>query len=331
MEFQGTVETLVRQGHTVFVEASPHPVLTIGVQDTADATDTPIITTGSLRRDEGGPARFLTALSELSVRGVTADWRQAFGGTGARHVDLPTYPFQRERFWVEPTAADVVRDGDTSADSEFWAAIEREDAVSLATVLQVDDAWLGGLLPALSAWRRRRHERSALEAVRYQVNWKPLADDQAAMLSGSWLVVVSQADAQHEWVSGVCEALAQHGAEPVVCPVDERHMDRAVLSAQLTSMTTSSSATGRSSATGTSSVTNVGGVVSLVALDQRPHPHFDSVPVGFAMTVLLAQALGDAGVEAPLWSLTQGACRPGPGTPSSSPHRHRRWCGASAE
>ncbi|MEU5930855.1 SDR family NAD(P)-dependent oxidoreductase, partial [Streptomyces antimycoticus] len=313
VEFQGTVETLVRQGHTVFVEASPHPVLTTGIQDTADATDTPIITTGSLRRDEGGPARFLTVLSELSVRGVTADWRQAFGGTGARHVDLPTYPFQRERFWVEPTAADVVRDGDTSADSEFWAAIEREDAVSLATVLQVDDASLGGLLPALSAWRRRRHERSAVEAVRYQVNWKPLADDQAAMLSGSWLVVVSQADAQHEWVSGVCEALAQHGAEPVVCPVDERHMDRAVLSAQLTSMTTSSSATGRSSATGTSSVTNVGGVVSLVALDQRPHPHFDSVPVGFAMTVLLAQALGDAGVEAPLWSLTQGAVSTGPG------------------
>ncbi|MEU8727673.1 type I polyketide synthase, partial [Streptomyces antimycoticus] len=313
VDFRSTIEGLLELGHTVFVEASPHPVLTIGIQDTADATDTPIITTGSLRRDDGGLVSFLTALSELSVRGVTADWRQAFGGTGARHVDLPTYPFQRERFWVEPTAADVVRDGDTSADSEFWAAIEREDAVSLATVLQVDDAWLGGLLPALSAWRRRRHERSALEAVRYQVNWKPLADDQAAMLSGSWLVVVSQADAQHEWVSGVCEALAQHGAEPVVCPVDERHMDRAVLSAQLTSMTTSSSATGRSSATGTSSVTNVGGVVSLVALDQRPHPHFDSVPVGFAMTVLLAQALGDAGLEAPLWSLTQGAVSTGPG------------------
>ncbi|GAA3371343.1 hypothetical protein GCM10017744_098690 [Streptomyces antimycoticus] len=313
VEFRSTIEGLLELGHTVFVEASPHPVLTIGIQDTADATDTPIITTGSLRRDDGGPARFLTALSELSVRGVTADWRQAFGGTGARHVELPTYPFQRERFWVEPTAADVVRDGDTSADSEFWAAIEREDAVSLATVLQVDDASLGGLLPALSAWRRRRHERSALEAVRYQVNWKPLADDQAAMLSGSWLVVVSQADARHEWVSGVCEALAQHGAEPVVCPVDERHMDRAVLSAQLTSMTTSTSATGTTSVTGASSVTNVGGVVSLVALDQRPHPHFDSVPVGFAMTVLLAQALGDAGVEAPLWSLTLGAVSTGPG------------------
>ncbi|MCG0291078.1 SDR family NAD(P)-dependent oxidoreductase, partial [Streptomyces sp. PSAA01] len=261
-------------------------------------------------------ARFLTALAELSVRGVMADWQQAFGGTGARHVDLPTYPFQRDRFWVEPTPPGVVRDGDTSADSEFWAAIEREDAASLATVLQVDDASLGDLLPALSAWRRRRHERSALEAVRYRVNWKPLADNQAAMLSGSWLVVVSQADAQHAWVSGVCEALAQHGAEPVVCSVDERHMDRAALSAQLTSMTTSTSPTsptGTSSTTGTSGATNVRGVVSLVALDQRPRPDFASVPIGFAMTVLLTQALGDAGVEAPLWSLTQGAVSTGPG------------------
>ncbi|MFE9069458.1 SDR family NAD(P)-dependent oxidoreductase, partial [Streptomyces violaceusniger] len=307
VEFRSTIEGLLELGHTVFVEASPHPVLTVGVQDTADATDTPIITTGSLRRDDGGPARFLTALAELSVRGVTADWRQAFGESGARHVDLPTYPFQRERFWVEPTAPSVARDGDTTADSEFWAAIEREDAASLATVLQVDDASLGDVLPALSAWRRRRHERSALEAVRYQVNWKPLAEDRAAMLSGSWLVVVSQADAQHEWVSGVCEALAQHGAEPVVCSMDERHMDRAVLSAHLTSMTTATSTTG------TSSATNVRGVVSLVALDQRPHPDFTSVPVGFAMTVLLTQALGDAGVEAPLWSLTQRAVSTGPG------------------
>ncbi|MCG0291164.1 acyltransferase domain-containing protein, partial [Streptomyces sp. PSAA01] len=54
VEFQGTIEGLLELGHTVFVEASPHPVLTIGIQDTADATDTPIITTGSLRRDDGG-------------------------------------------------------------------------------------------------------------------------------------------------------------------------------------------------------------------------------------------------------------------------------------
>ncbi|WP_425573855.1 type I polyketide synthase, partial [Streptomyces rhizosphaericus] len=306
VEFQSTVEALIDQGHTVFVEASPHPVLTLGIQDTADTTDTAtdILVTGSLRRDDGGPARFLTALAELSVRGVATDWRQAFEGTGARHVDLPTYPFQRERFWVEPTAPDMARDaGVPASDGEFWAAVEREDTASLATTLQVDGASLDGLLPALSAWRRRRHEWSALEAVRYQVNWKPLVDDRPAALSGAWLVVVSQADADHEWVSGVSETLAEYGAEPVVCPVDERHLERAVLADRLTNITGTSS---------TTSAASISGVVSLVALDQRPHPDYASVPIGFAMTVLLTQALGDMGVEAPLWSLTQRAVSTGP-------------------
>ncbi|WP_251983342.1 SDR family NAD(P)-dependent oxidoreductase, partial [Streptomyces rapamycinicus] len=317
VEFRSAIEGLLELGHTVFVEASPHPVLTVGVQDTADATATDIVVSGSLRRDDGGPARFLTALAELSVRGVATDWRQAFEGTGAQYVDLPTYPFQRERFWVEPTAPDMDRDaGVATADGEFWAAVEREDAASLAATLRVDDATLGDLLPALSAWRRRRHEWSALEAVRYQVNWKPLVDDRPATLSGAWLVVVSQADADHEWVSGVSETLAEYGAEPVVCLVDERHLDRALLADRLASMTGASSS--RTSASGTSNTTgaaSVSGVVSLVALDQRPHPDYASVPIGFAMTVLLTQALGDTGVEAPLWSLTQRAVSTGPADP----------------
>ncbi|MCQ8194735.1 SDR family NAD(P)-dependent oxidoreductase [Streptomyces sp. RCU064] len=108
VEFQSTVEVLMNQGHTVFVEVSPHPVLTIGIQETAetadttDTTDTPtdIVVTGSLRRDDGGPARFLTALGDLHTRGVDVDWRPLFAG--ARTVDLPTYAFQRERFWLKP-------------------------------------------------------------------------------------------------------------------------------------------------------------------------------------------------------------------------------------
>ncbi|CAM5531942.1 Polyketide synthase OS=Streptomyces antimycoticus OX=68175 GN=SSPO_089250 PE=4 SV=1 [Streptomyces antimycoticus] len=114
MEFQGTVETLVRQGHTVFVEASPHPVLTIGVQATADATDTPIITTGSLRRDDGTIQRFLSHLAELHVRGVRVDWRPLF--VGVSPVELPTYAFQRERFWLERTLPSPPRSrGDTGS------------------------------------------------------------------------------------------------------------------------------------------------------------------------------------------------------------------------
>ncbi|AQA10165.1 hypothetical protein BV401_06385 [Streptomyces malaysiensis subsp. malaysiensis] len=100
VEFRSAVEGLLELGHTVFVEASPHPVLTIGIQDTADATDTDILVTGSLRRDDGGLASFLTALARLHVRGVAVEWRAAFTGLDAHAVDLPTYAFQRRRFWA---------------------------------------------------------------------------------------------------------------------------------------------------------------------------------------------------------------------------------------
>ncbi|MEU7137789.1 type I polyketide synthase, partial [Streptomyces sp. NPDC046261] len=305
VEFQGTIDNLLALGHTVFVEASPHPVLTAGVQDIADAAGTAVVATGSLRRDHGGPEQFLTALAELSVRGVATDWTRVFSGTGARRVDLPTYPFQRERFWVEPSAP--VAAAHAEADGEFWAAVEREDVQSLATALGLDGEQLSGLLPALSAWRRQRSERSAQEALRYRIEWKPLTGNQPAGLSGSWLVVVSEADVEHAWVTGVTEALAGHGAEPSLLVLGERELDRAALAERL-----------RESA-------DVVGVVSLVALDRRSHPAFASVPVGYAWTVLLSQALGDAGVEAPLWAVTHQAMSTGGADVVGAPEQALVW------
>ncbi|MFF0739653.1 SDR family NAD(P)-dependent oxidoreductase, partial [Streptomyces sp. NPDC004111] len=102
VQFQDTIEALLHTGHTVFVEASPHPVLTIGIQDTADTHDTDILATGTLRRDHGGLDRFFTALGVVHARGVQVDWQRVFDGSGARLVGLPTYAFQGERYWLEP-------------------------------------------------------------------------------------------------------------------------------------------------------------------------------------------------------------------------------------
>jgi len=49
-----------------------------------------------LRRKKGGLARFLTSVAELWVRGVQVTWPAP-----GRVVDLPTYAFQRERYWLE--------------------------------------------------------------------------------------------------------------------------------------------------------------------------------------------------------------------------------------
>ena len=53
--------------------------------------------TGTLRRGDGGPARFLASLAEVHVRGVAVDWAAVLAAGGT--ADLPTYAFQRQRYW----------------------------------------------------------------------------------------------------------------------------------------------------------------------------------------------------------------------------------------
>ncbi|MGP3923755.1 SDR family NAD(P)-dependent oxidoreductase [Streptomyces sp. 8N616] len=104
VRFESSTRVLIERGHRVFVEVSPHPVLAMSVQDTVDDATVPAVVAGTLRRDEGGWTRFLTSLAELHVRGVPVDWATVFAGTEARRVELPTYPFQRQRYWLNSSA-----------------------------------------------------------------------------------------------------------------------------------------------------------------------------------------------------------------------------------
>nr|WP_058041912.1 type I polyketide synthase [Streptomyces roseifaciens] len=101
VRFEEGVRALLEAEHDVFVELSPHPVLTAHLQDTAeDAGADDVAVTGTLRRDEGGSGRFLTALAHAHVRGVEVDWPAVTGGRPASWVDLPSYAFQRRRYWL---------------------------------------------------------------------------------------------------------------------------------------------------------------------------------------------------------------------------------------
>ncbi len=87
-------------GRSLFVECSPHPVLTIGVQETAEDE---AVTVGTLRRDDGGPDRFLASLAEVWCAGVDVDFTGFVDG--GRRIELPTYAFQRQRYWPMPLPA----------------------------------------------------------------------------------------------------------------------------------------------------------------------------------------------------------------------------------
>ncbi|TLP50370.1 type I polyketide synthase, partial [Microbispora triticiradicis] len=102
VRFEAATRALAASGHTAFLEISPHPVLASSIEDTLEAAAVaPALVTGTLRRDEGGPERFLVSLAEAFVRGVPVDWAVALRGADPRRVDLPTYAFQRTRFWLD--------------------------------------------------------------------------------------------------------------------------------------------------------------------------------------------------------------------------------------
>ncbi|WP_307849206.1 SDR family NAD(P)-dependent oxidoreductase, partial [Micromonospora sp. U56] len=101
VRFSEAVRALLADGHRVFVESSAHPVLTSAVQDTAEAAGVTAVPIGSLRREDGGLRRFATSLAEAYVHGAPVDWAGFLAG--GRVVDLPTYAFQRRRYWKNPT------------------------------------------------------------------------------------------------------------------------------------------------------------------------------------------------------------------------------------
>ncbi|MCK1833994.1 SDR family NAD(P)-dependent oxidoreductase [Micromonospora sp. R42003] len=102
VELERAIRALAAEGHDTYVECSPHPVLTVGVEETLADHDGDAVVVGSVQRDQGGRERFLLSLAQLHVSGVAVDWRPALAG--GRRVDLPTYAFAHRRYWPRPVS-----------------------------------------------------------------------------------------------------------------------------------------------------------------------------------------------------------------------------------
>ncbi|HEV2634428.1 MAG TPA: type I polyketide synthase [Actinocrinis sp.] len=101
VRFADGVAALETEGVTTYLELGPAAVLTALVHETA--TSDALLAGAALRRDRPEPASALSALGLAFVHGAAVDWTALFGGPGAaRRVDLPTYAFQHERYWLTP-------------------------------------------------------------------------------------------------------------------------------------------------------------------------------------------------------------------------------------
>ncbi|MFH8371862.1 type I polyketide synthase, partial [Streptomyces sp. NPDC018031] len=325
VRFEPVVRALLADGLRTFIECTPHPVLTMGVEETAEDAGLPAVVVGSLRRDEGGPRRMLTSLAEAYTRGVPVDWGTFLAGVPDRPLDLPTYAFQHQRFWIRDAEPEHTGGPAGPADPRetgFWEAVTDADATALARTLRIEDteqrASLDALLPALSSWRRQSQEESVVDGWRYRIAWKPVHDAPGTALSGTWVVAVPQGHTDDPWVVAARRALTERGAGAVTLELSAADADRALIAGRLRAVL------GEGAGDGADPVAPTG-VLSLLGLDESAHPDHPALATGVALTLTLAQALADADLRAPLWCATRGAVATGPAEPLSSVVQSQIW------
>ncbi|MEE1756673.1 beta-ketoacyl synthase N-terminal-like domain-containing protein, partial [Streptomyces sp. SP18CS02] len=118
VRFEQATRAMLDDGFDLFIECGPHPVLTQALQETIEDAQARAVAVGSLHRGDGTLFRFATSVAEALAGGARLDADAFFGD--ARRVDLPTYAFQRTRFWLagdEETAplASATAGGDAAA------------------------------------------------------------------------------------------------------------------------------------------------------------------------------------------------------------------------
>lgn len=99
--FSSAVQKLADDGHTVFIELSPHPVLTAAIEETVAGAGRKLRAISSLEREKDEQLTLRNSVGRLYTMGYAADWPRLFSFPG-KVVPLPLYPWQRQRFWLQP-------------------------------------------------------------------------------------------------------------------------------------------------------------------------------------------------------------------------------------
>ncbi len=137
VQFAAATRTLAAAGFDAFVEVGPHPTLVASIQATTRAAGREdVLALGSIRRGSRGSADLLGSLAALYARGASIHW---MGVTpSGRFVRLPSYPWQRERFWapVAPLATrEALHNGNGTVGDHVTSSLDP------ATDLLYEVAW----------------------------------------------------------------------------------------------------------------------------------------------------------------------------------------------
>ncbi|HWO62813.1 MAG TPA: type I polyketide synthase, partial [Umezawaea sp.] len=141
VRFLDAVRTLEAKGVSTMLELGPDGVLSaMAAAGVEHAVPFP-----AMRNGHDEPRTLVGVLGLLHTRGVRVDWAAFFAGTGAQVVDLPTYPFQRERYWLESAGVPAVfgpRPGDHPLLGGAVALADTDEVLFTGQVSLATHPWL---------------------------------------------------------------------------------------------------------------------------------------------------------------------------------------------
>jgi acyl transferase domain-containing protein/D-arabinose 1-dehydrogenase-like Zn-dependent alcohol dehydrogenase/acyl carrier protein len=330
VRFETAIQALAREGARIMLEIGAKPTLTMLGRQCVTDTDTAWLAT--LREGAGAWEQTLEALAELCARGVAIDFEGFDRGYARRKVALPTYPFQRQRFWV-----DMMEDAGGGGGLLQGATLDEKSIARLARDLAVSKQFTDEekqLLPRMLMTLTESHAPKAAPEedkgpgqAQYEIAWEPrsLPDEKPGTTDAgerhkTWLVL---ADAQGV-AARMTQRLESRGHRCVLANLphaaEAADIGAAVDFAQLIA------------ASAASAERPLGGIVHCWNLDI---PDFEQATwdgvnhaqyTGCATALRAMQALLENAETAPgarMWIVTRGAehveAAPGPVNPAQSP------------
>ena len=222
VRFADGVVTLQAQGCTALVEIGPQATLLGMAGQILDPATQPPLMTPSLREGQSDWQQMLTSLGALYVRGIMIDWQRFDQRYPRRKLNLPTYPFQRQRYWFEQSDSASPRVLASAPTTALIEQLQQGEVQQLVAALSASGhlsaasrAALPEVVALLVAQQRQQALQFRLNDWLYEVVWRPqpqATDAEPLVSSRTWLIFADAA--------GVGTALAsqlQQRGEQAIC------------------------------------------------------------------------------------------------------------------
>ena len=193
VQFARSMDTLAQQGYKVFIEIGSHPILLgMGRRCLNSEREAQSLWLPSLRRKKSDWQQILSSLSQLYLQGVDVNWTSVAKDYDYRSLALPTYPFQRQRYWVKTTQNGH---SDRSSTQTDLSQLLSSDPQQLARQIAASDRFspeetkaLPKLLEIIKEFQQQQQATALVSKWFYKVEWQLQSRPTKSQPNGNWLI-----------------------------------------------------------------------------------------------------------------------------------------------